>query len=75
MGFGESDLQWLKTNKHARGAHLNNKTTDICFVSLEATQWHEDIKNWTLGMTVFEKLANETNYTMLLIGRELPEHL
>ena len=58
-----------------KDVNLTNKTTDVCFVNVGNSTWHSDTKNYTLAIASFEKLLEQTNYTIKIIGRKPPEHL
>ncbi|CDW87737.1 UNKNOWN [Stylonychia lemnae] len=75
--FAHSDLMFVETmDKFPNGIETGKKDGyDVVMSILGNSSWHEDIKNWTLAVQCYEKLAETGKYKLLLIGRELPPSL
>ncbi|CDW75015.1 UNKNOWN [Stylonychia lemnae] len=72
--FAHSDLMLKEVNdQFPNGFESFEKDRyDIAMSQLGNETWHEDCKNWTLGVQLYDQLAATGKYKMLLIGRELP---
>lgn len=76
INYAESDLQWSMT-KHffPKNATWEVKDVDVCFVNVGNSSWHTDTKNYSLAMDAFDLLIRDTNYKLMMIGRQPPEHM
>ena len=58
-----------------KNATWDVKDIDVCFVNVGNSSWHTDTKNYTFAMDAFDLLIRDTNYKLMMIGRQPPDHM